>query len=77
MKILVIGNGAREHAIGWTLFNGPSNHDIYVAPGNAGTHQFATNIEIDSLFEGNDLFTSITRAKSIKISFLFSLCNPV
>jgi len=48
MKILIIGNGAREHAISWTLFNGPSNHNIYVAPGNAGTQRFATNIEIDS-----------------------------
>ena len=48
MKILIIGNGAREHAIGWNLFNSPSNHDIFVAPGNAGTDQFAKNVDIDS-----------------------------
>ncbi len=48
MKILIIGNGAREHAISWTLFNSPSNHHIFVAPGNAGTNQFAKNVEIDS-----------------------------
>jgi phosphoribosylamine--glycine ligase len=37
MKILVIGNGGREHAMAWRLAQGPRVQKVYVAPGNAGT----------------------------------------
>ncbi len=37
MKILVIGNGGREHAIAWKLSLSPRVQCVYVAPGNAGT----------------------------------------
>ena len=37
MKLLVIGNGGREHAIAWRLAQGPRVQTVYVAPGNAGT----------------------------------------
>ncbi len=37
MKILVIGNGGREHALAWRLAQGPRVQKVYVAPGNAGT----------------------------------------
>ena len=37
MKILVIGNGGREHALAWRLLQSPRSSKIYVAPGNAGT----------------------------------------
>ena len=63
MKILIIGNGAREHAIGWNLFNSPSNHDIFVAPGNAGTDQFAKNVDIDS----NNIPELLDFAKSLPV----------
>ncbi len=39
MKLLVIGNGGREHAIAWKLIQSPRVQKIYVAPGNAGTAQ--------------------------------------
>ena len=47
MKILVIGGGGREHAIVWRLSrdNG-GNHEIFCAPGNAGTASLATNLPI-------------------------------
>ncbi len=37
MKILVIGNGGREHALAWRLAQGVKVQKVYVAPGNAGT----------------------------------------
>lgn len=36
MKVLVIGSGAREHAIAYTLLKGASVEEVTVAPGNPG-----------------------------------------
>ena len=37
MKVLVIGNGGREHALAWKLAQSPKVQAVYVAPGNGGT----------------------------------------
>jgi phosphoribosylamine---glycine ligase len=37
MKILVIGSGGREHALGWRLAQSPKVSKVFVAPGNAGS----------------------------------------
>jgi phosphoribosylamine--glycine ligase len=37
MKILIVGNGGREHALAWVCANAPSVSEVLVAPGNAGT----------------------------------------
>ena len=37
MKVLVIGNGGREHALAWKLVQSPKVRAVFVAPGNAGT----------------------------------------
>src|SRR6266446_6555190 len=46
MKILVIGNGGREHALAWKLRQSPHADRIFCAPGNAGTSQIAENVPI-------------------------------
>ena len=48
MKILVIGNGGREHALAWKAAQSPQVDEVFVAPGNAGTNREAglTNIDI-------------------------------
>ena len=37
MKVLVIGNGGREHALAWKAAQSPRVKTVFVAPGNAGT----------------------------------------
>ncbi len=46
MKVLVIGNGGREHALAWKISQSPRVTEVYVAPGNAGTAIDATNVPI-------------------------------
>ena len=38
MKVLVIGNGGREHALAWKAAQSELAEKVFVAPGNAGTH---------------------------------------
>jgi phosphoribosylamine--glycine ligase len=49
-NILLIGSGGREHAIAWKLAQSPLLNKLYIAPGNAGTSEVGTNVEIS----GND-----------------------
>lgn len=47
MKVLVIGNGGREHGVVWKLAQSKLVDQIYIAPGNAGTVELGENLEID------------------------------
>lgn len=51
MKVLVIGSGGREHALGWRCAQSPNVEKVFVAPGNAGTatEDKLENIDIDVL----------------------------
>jgi phosphoribosylamine--glycine ligase len=46
MKVLILGSGGREHAIAWKISQSPLLDSLFVAPGNAGTAQLGTNVEI-------------------------------
>lgn len=53
MKVAVIGNGAREHALAWKLAASPRITALYALPGNPGTAQVADNVPIDVMnFDG-------------------------
>ncbi|MEC8556822.1 MAG: phosphoribosylamine--glycine ligase [Planctomycetota bacterium] len=46
MKVLVVGNGGREHALAWKISQSSRVTDVFVAPGNAGTARDAINVDI-------------------------------
>lgn len=48
-KILIIGSGGREHAIGWKIAQSPMCGEIYFAPGNAGTLKIGINVDIKAV----------------------------
>ncbi len=46
MRVLLIGNGGREHAMAWKLSQSPKLTKLYVAPGNAGMEEIAQIVDI-------------------------------
>lgn len=46
MKVLLLGSGGREHALAWKMNQSDKLEKLYIAPGNAGTREFAENVNI-------------------------------
>jgi phosphoribosylamine--glycine ligase len=46
MNILIIGSGGREHALAWKTAQSSRVEKLFIAPGNAGTAQVGTNVNI-------------------------------
>ena len=47
MTILLLGSGGREHALAWKMLQSSKCSKLFVAPGNAGTAEIATNIALN------------------------------
>ncbi|MDQ3047620.1 MAG: phosphoribosylamine--glycine ligase [Bacteroidota bacterium] len=66
MNILILGSGGREHAFAWKLAQSTKLKKLFIAPGNAGTSAFGTNVSI-----------SVTDFDSIKKFVLENQVNMV
>ena len=47
MNVLILGSGGREHAFAWKIAQSNLLTHLFIAPGNAGTMQFGTNLDIN------------------------------
>lgn len=49
MNILLLGSGGRESALAWKISQSPLTDNLFIAPGNGGTHQYGTNLALSPL----------------------------
>ena len=68
-KILIIGGGGREHAIGWKIAQSPRCGELYFAPGNGGTASLGKNIDI----KGTEIQKLIDFVKNEKIDLTLAI----
>lgn len=47
MKVLLLGSGGREHALAWKIAQSSQLDQLFIAPGNAGTRNHGTNINME------------------------------
>ncbi len=66
MRVLVVGSGAREHALAWRLSQSPSLTGLWVTPGNGGTARIAANLEVTV----EDVDGVVAAAKSLGIDLV-------
>jgi phosphoribosylamine---glycine ligase len=46
MNVLILGSGGREHAFAWKIAKSEKLKNLFIAPGNAGTAEVGTNVNI-------------------------------
>ena len=66
MNVLILGSGGREHAFAYKVNQSPLCNNLYVAPGNSGTLQIATNLDI----QVNDFERIAEAIKNLNISII-------
>lgn len=68
MKVLVIGNGGREHALAWKLSQSPKCTEVFVAPGNPGTANEANISNVDIKVENIDGLVAFAKDNNIALT---------
>jgi phosphoribosylamine--glycine ligase len=66
MKVLVVGSGAREHAIAWKVGQSDTLTELHAAPGNLGMAQFATCHEVDP----GDIDAVVSLAQKLEVDLV-------
>ena len=66
MKVLVVGQGGREHVLAWKLSQSPLVTEVICAPGNAGTAKDCRNVDISS--DDIDRLVSFAKEENIELT---------
>jgi phosphoribosylamine--glycine ligase/phosphoribosylformylglycinamidine cyclo-ligase len=72
IKILLLGNGGREHALAWKLSHSTLVQHIFVCPGNGGTALLPKTVNVDSI-PSTDFHALVAFAVKEKVSAITSL----
>ncbi|GCD79909.1 phosphoribosylamine--glycine ligase [Schleiferia thermophila] len=67
-KILLLGSGGREYTMAWKISQSTITHQLFIAPGNGGTHAFGTNLP----FGYNDFDSIIGFARKHSIDLVIA-----
>jgi phosphoribosylamine--glycine ligase len=74
MRVLLVGSGGREHALGWKMAQSPLLKALYIAPGNAGTARLrADGTEIANLpidVKDNDALTAAALEHKVDLAVI-------
>ena len=70
MNILLLGSGGREHALAWKIAKSSKLDKLFIAPGNAGTNQVGTNVNIKA--EDFDAIKDFVLSNDVKMV----VCGP-
>ena len=62
MKVLLIGGGGREHALGWKIAQSPSLSKLYLVPGNPGLNQIGETLDV----KADDIGAIVAAAQEVK-----------
>lgn len=68
MNILLLGSGGRESAFAWKISQSPKCDNLFIAPGNAGTGQYGTNVNLQVTdFDGIKAFALANDIKMVLV----------
>jgi phosphoribosylamine--glycine ligase len=68
MNILILGSGGRESAFAWKISQSLKCHQLFIAPGNAGTGKYGTNVNLKVTdFEGIKAFALANNIKMVLV----------
>jgi phosphoribosylamine--glycine ligase len=70
MNILLLGSGGREHALAWKIAKSSKLDKLFIAPGNAGTSEVGTNVNIKA--EDFDAIKDFVLGNDVKMV----VCGP-
>ena len=85
MKVLLIGSGGREHAIAWKLSLSNKLKSLFIAPGNAGTSELGTNVNInvtnfkniEEFILNNNIDILVVGPENLIVEGIFDYLNPI
>jgi phosphoribosylamine--glycine ligase len=67
VKVIVVGNGGREHALAWTLLKSPNVDRVFCIPGNGGTATMTNCQNIDLAVDDFEGIASLAKQKDVSL----------